>query len=372
MKKKSGRLSPAMFVVVSIFLGWPLVMQGQDVSKVRLAIVDFTTTSQEPEHAQLEKVVPEWLTAFFVKKHTFDVIERRQLEAILQEQTLGQTGLLDEQSAAQVGRVLGVDVLVTGTIMNVADTLEVTARLVGSETGTILGVANVVADDVEELREGVETLGNALIKTLTQKQASKDVKMIETFDGDWLDSTLWEIGFEDEMTSQDRTQTTWQQHDGILRLTATYTGKNDNRGTWIFPYLNEAYTSIEVSFQVKELEGEAEVCVGATWAEDDNDDAPWTGICPYFGDDYSDITVFLEDKQEHQEEIDIGVRVEQWYQLRLQYMDGQFHYYLNNTLLTTIAPDTPVNESEGFWADLGVFPPEARAVTVEFDDVILR
>jgi tetratricopeptide (TPR) repeat protein len=46
----------------------------------------------------------------------FALIERSRLAQVLQEQRLGQAGVLDEAQAAQVGKVLGVDAIVVGTV----------------------------------------------------------------------------------------------------------------------------------------------------------------------------------------------------------------------------------------------------------------
>ncbi len=46
----------------------------------------------------------------------FVLIERNRLAQVLQEQRLGRTGLVDEAQAAQVGKILGVDAIVLGTL----------------------------------------------------------------------------------------------------------------------------------------------------------------------------------------------------------------------------------------------------------------
>jgi len=46
----------------------------------------------------------------------FALVERSRLAQVLQEQRLGQSGVLDEAQAAQVGKVLGVDAIVVGTV----------------------------------------------------------------------------------------------------------------------------------------------------------------------------------------------------------------------------------------------------------------
>ena len=49
-----------------------------------------------------------------VKTDFYEVIERDQLEKIMKEQKLSLSGALDEGSAAEVGRVLGLDVIIIG------------------------------------------------------------------------------------------------------------------------------------------------------------------------------------------------------------------------------------------------------------------
>lgn len=46
----------------------------------------------------------------------YDVIERAQLEKIMKEQRLSLSGALDESSAAEVGKLLGLDVMIMGSV----------------------------------------------------------------------------------------------------------------------------------------------------------------------------------------------------------------------------------------------------------------
>ncbi len=369
MRKIYRRLIRTVCFVLCLMIGWPLVITGQEEPKIRLAIIDFSTTSQEPEHAQLEKIVPEWLTTFFVKTQMFDVIERRQLEVILQEQTLSQTGLLDEQSAAKVGQVLGVDMLVTGTIISVADTLEVTARVVNAETGTILGVASVIADDVEELRDEIEVLGKALSNALRKESVPES---ITTVDDETLDSDQWDMIFAEDFPEKDKANThwSWSEDDGLFSLNGTYTGKDSDRVVWITPRAGEAYTTIELTFRVKEFAGAVSVCAESGWAED----TMWSGICSYIDEDGVYITISIEsgDDVEAEEEFDFDLDAGKGHTIRQEYQDGEFQYYYNDRLLTTLAPDAPVDDPDDLWAEVGVYLEETQNVLIEFDDISVR
>ena len=50
------------------------------------------------------------------RTNVFAVVERDQVDQVMQELELGQSGLVDEKNAAQVGRMLGVDAIITGSV----------------------------------------------------------------------------------------------------------------------------------------------------------------------------------------------------------------------------------------------------------------
>ncbi len=55
-----------------------------------------------------------WLQG--VRTNVFDLVERSQLEAIMQEQQLSNSGVINEAQAAQIGKVLGIDAIITGSV----------------------------------------------------------------------------------------------------------------------------------------------------------------------------------------------------------------------------------------------------------------
>jgi hypothetical protein len=64
------------------------------------------------------------------------------------------SGFVDESSARQLGKILGVDAIVSGTVANFRDSLGVNARVMSTETGEILATASTyILKD-----EAVETL----------------------------------------------------------------------------------------------------------------------------------------------------------------------------------------------------------------------
>lgn len=104
-----------MAVVLVICLLVPSVW-GQDLKglKKRVAVVDFEDRSGWGHN--IGSGLADMLVTELVKTGEFMVIERQELQKILQEQGLGMSGAVTPQSAAQVGKLLGVELMVMGSV----------------------------------------------------------------------------------------------------------------------------------------------------------------------------------------------------------------------------------------------------------------
>ncbi len=94
---------------------------AQTTAKPRIAVLDFDYSSVSD---------PRWLSYFtggsrgvsdilvnkLVQSGSYSVIERSRIDAILQEQNLGASGRIDATTAAQIGKILGVDAIILGSI----------------------------------------------------------------------------------------------------------------------------------------------------------------------------------------------------------------------------------------------------------------
>jgi TolB-like protein len=71
----------------------------------------------------------------------YEIVSRNdaKLKAVLSEQRMGSSGLVDPQSAARVGQLIGVQALVMGTVNFLGDNVRVTISLVDATTARIVG-----------------------------------------------------------------------------------------------------------------------------------------------------------------------------------------------------------------------------------------
>ncbi|WP_075187700.1 FlgO family outer membrane protein [Teredinibacter haidensis] len=114
-------------------------MKGNN--KRKIAVIEFSNLNDEVS-AFGQFLAEELITQLYMlKTDQFEVVERRQLLKVLNEQGLGTSGLLDADAMSQVGKILGVDAIVTGSVTNLGNTVKVNARMISVTTAKIFAVA---------------------------------------------------------------------------------------------------------------------------------------------------------------------------------------------------------------------------------------
>lgn len=84
-----------------------------------IAVLPFKDkTASSPIKGDVGSMAVDQLTTLLVNTDRFSVIERERLDAVLAEQGLAGKGIVDAATAAQLGRVLGVDLIFTGAVTN--------------------------------------------------------------------------------------------------------------------------------------------------------------------------------------------------------------------------------------------------------------
>jgi len=82
--------------------------------KRKIAVLPFRELDGRP--TVLGTYISEELVTDLFTIGGLDIVERSMLDRILGEIKLGQTGLIDAETATKVGKIAGVDAIVTGTI----------------------------------------------------------------------------------------------------------------------------------------------------------------------------------------------------------------------------------------------------------------
>jgi len=159
-------INPFCLVFVTLLFSLAIPFHAFAASgKTRLAVIDFEQKGlQEFKGRQIGEIVAEWLTTSLVRTGRFEVVERAQLQKILKEQQLGMTGMLSPETAAKVGEVLGVKVIVTGSVIQIGNTFDVNARLINVEDGSIIKAEKIRAPGLEAIERLMDSLADLIKK----------------------------------------------------------------------------------------------------------------------------------------------------------------------------------------------------------------
>ncbi|MEW6230122.1 MAG: CsgG/HfaB family protein, partial [Bacillota bacterium] len=146
----------------------PVSAQAPPPSKIRVAVMDFRDETNHPQWAVGRGMRVEFETRL-VQTGQFEVIERDRLEQIMQEQGFGATGLVDPSSAAQIGKLLGVQAMIMGSVTKFdIQTSRISVPILGSVASSEAVVAisirvvdtNTGSIKLAEMAEGKESQAN--------------------------------------------------------------------------------------------------------------------------------------------------------------------------------------------------------------------
>jgi hypothetical protein len=112
-------------------------------------------------------------------------VERQKLAAILQEQALGQTGVLDDKTAQRVGQLVGAQFLVNGEISTVGSRLRIDCHILKVETGQVRG-EKVIGPGREAIDDMVRLLAANLIFNLTGAGEYRQARRLKQYPTSWF------------------------------------------------------------------------------------------------------------------------------------------------------------------------------------------
>lgn len=104
-----------------------------------VAVLYLDYAGDNEDLAALRKGLTQMLISDLAQSDKLTLVERVQLEAVMDELKLAQTRAIDGATAAKVGKLLGARYLVLGGYFELAGSLRVDVRVVRVETGTVVG-----------------------------------------------------------------------------------------------------------------------------------------------------------------------------------------------------------------------------------------
>jgi len=143
--------------------------------RFKLAVMAFRTFDQNDGESHLGRMIAEMFTTEAVNSNAFRIVEREQLEKVLREFEVGQSGIVDTTQAKEIGKMVGAAIIVTGAVMKIDDQLRIDSRIIDVETGVIVSAdrqfCSLAMDDVSR---AVGNLTRRLAESFYKKERRKN------------------------------------------------------------------------------------------------------------------------------------------------------------------------------------------------------
>jgi TolB-like protein len=132
--------------------------------RIKIAIVEFQNLNDESKRDSMGAMFSEMLTTSFVGSEAFRITEREQLKKIVQELQLNQSGIIDLSQAKKVGKMVGADAIVTGSVTKMGGDLRLDARIIDVESGIIVTAEKIIGNtDLNSISTMADTIVDNLV-----------------------------------------------------------------------------------------------------------------------------------------------------------------------------------------------------------------
>jgi TolB-like protein len=151
-------------IVLLLLLTFVASATAADFKKNKIAVLDFQMQGKDYQGTDMGSIVAEWLITALVKEGRFDVVERRLLKKVLSEHQLAMSGVVDDQSISELGKILGVKIIISGAVLHFQNIIEANARIIDVSNGSIIAAESVKSASAEGLESLVVQMAQKIIK----------------------------------------------------------------------------------------------------------------------------------------------------------------------------------------------------------------
>ena len=132
-----------------------------------IGIADFTNVNKNPELENYTRAIPTLIFTHLANSQKLSLVDRQELDKMLEEMVeLPEMGIVDAETAAQVGRAVGARYMFIGQLISFRGEsgmrIRITTRLVDVESTRVVAGWQVAASDTELDVQAIELARNIL------------------------------------------------------------------------------------------------------------------------------------------------------------------------------------------------------------------
>ena len=120
--------------------------------KKKIAVFAFKNMTNYSDWYNLAESMSDMIITKLINTKKFDVVERSQLNKIMEEKAMGQSGIVEQSEAMQAAQLAGAELILIGSASVVGGKIEVDARIIDAAKGTAICAMSSSGFDIANLR----------------------------------------------------------------------------------------------------------------------------------------------------------------------------------------------------------------------------
>lgn len=154
MRKNIIKISGIIYIITILF-GLPVY----SAEKMRIVVMELKAEGVSGQDA---KIISNMIRTDIINLKKFTVIERSQVDQIIQEQGFQQAACTDQECAVQMGKILSAKKILIGEVSAIAQKIIITVRIVDVEKGISDYAARQDASSMESVDKAVRQISAEL------------------------------------------------------------------------------------------------------------------------------------------------------------------------------------------------------------------
>ncbi len=124
----------------------------------RIAVADLSTLDGKP--CLLGELIAEKITTYLQQSGDFTLVERNHLKRVMDENNIARSKLFDKETSNRIGKLLGAEAIVIGTVTDMGGFVDANTRLINCENGEILSTASTIIEKTKSIASMIEPAVN--------------------------------------------------------------------------------------------------------------------------------------------------------------------------------------------------------------------
>ncbi len=143
--------------VAFLFVVFFLLFASEAFAKKVIGVSAFTNLTKDNNITWLEIGIADSVSYKLRNVAEYIVVDRTNVDKLMQEVALGQTGVIDESSAKEAGKALGADLIIVGNFQKFGNQVRISAKIVEVESHKVLKQvqATGILDQIFDLQDQI-------------------------------------------------------------------------------------------------------------------------------------------------------------------------------------------------------------------------